>query len=243
MQTVIETAFSPIDTLQCNAAIETKYKAAVGTNDPSRSRTASVQVELEYDAPVTLYMGKRKRYVTSAAFSVRCLFFKNGRVYYVPLSSRSRGYPLHLSGLVRVLVACDETDYGPLWEKIAKSLRKHKINLDVADAIDDHLCGKVEYIAGMENRWTRKDKPRRSSFKDVTNGLSLEEIWAKRATSKFGTYASLRKDGERRDRNVCLYQTEAGAWKYQAASEYAGCGNGDYYIMYSPTMAFYATTD
>lgn len=61
-------------------------------------------------------------------------------------------------------------------------------------------------------------------------------------TAPYAWYQASR-DGMKRDRSVSIQVYDNGDILYTAASEYAGCGNGDYYVMYSPTMAFYAETD
>jgi len=79
------------------------------------------------------------------------------------------------------------------------------------------------------------------------NGRAIEQMKNKMTTRKIGendyTGHSERIYGKKRDRSVEMWLGINGQVKYAAASEYSGCGNGDYYTMYSPTMAFYAETD
>jgi len=54
--------------------------------------------------------------------------------------------------------------------------------------------------------------------------------------------------GRGRDRSVSLQKCAAdsaypGTWYFAASSEYEGCGNGSYYLMYSPTRALYLEDD
>lgn len=60
--------------------------------------------------------------------------------------------------------------------------------------------------------------------------------------SEYAHYSQT-KYGQKRDRSVSIQVYDNGRVDYHAASEFAGCGNGDYYMMYSPTMAFYAESD
>lgn len=205
-----------------------------------------VTYEVMYSGPATLYMGKRGGYVKSTIHVVRELFFKGNGIYYVPMGRRSTGFVLpQQQEIVSVTMIYAEDDYSAKWAKIAASMRKHNINLSVACAIEAYLRGDTEYIAGCGNYYTKLDKPRCSSFKDVTQGQSIAAMWKRRAPADefSGEHYSRRVDGVKRDRSVSLYKAENGTYRFSAASEYSGCGNGDYYAMYSPTVAVFLERD
>ena len=209
-----------------------------------------IRYRLTFSEPVELFLGKRKSYVTSQEFEVKELFFKNGYIYYVPLGYKSRGFRLSVYKLERITLLYKKADYVKKWAAIARSCRRHNINPDFAQAIEDHLAGKEEYIRGCGNRYTRFSKPRCASFSDVTRGRTIAEMWDMAqdwpAYGKAGEtrkYFMERIDGKRRDRSVHLSQFPDGSFYLSAASEYHGCGNGDYYVMYSPTMAVFLERD
>jgi hypothetical protein len=145
--------------------------------------------------------------------------------------------------------------------------------LDVVKDIEAHLRGEEPHIRGFQNYWKKTDKPKTMSFSDVLikatgnpeyesgksypikewNKIEREHVKNKalEAMKKYTTKGSygdynhykVSKYGQNRDRSVSIQVYPNGRVIYTAASEYAGCGNGDYYMMYSPTMAFYAETD
>jgi len=221
-------------------AYESAMNRAYGGN------TNKIRTILTYENPVELYYGKRSGYVTSKTHTVKRLFWKGKKgPYYIPKSHRSRGYRLPMgASLENVEVNAVRKDYATQWSNIAKSMRKHGINASIAEDIEKHLAGETEYIEGFQNYHTRYNKPKKMSFKDVVGNLSIQEMKDSATHGEFGgkTYYK-RNYGSKRDRSVQLYQGADGNWNFTAASEYAGWGNGDYYVMYSPTMAFYAETD
>lgn len=180
---------------------------------------------------------------------------RSGSLLYTPTTMKTRGYflgSIHMDMLAEIVVMEGQVDFSVQWANIAASMREHNLNIQMAEYIEAHLRGEEEHIRGMQNYWKRTDKPRTMSFKDVTGGLSLAEM-AERATNPStltngqryfrATKAAWSRRGNARDRSVHLSVLEDGTYHATAASEYAGCGNGDYYIMYSPTRAFYAETD
>jgi hypothetical protein len=166
--------------------------------------------------------------------------------YYTAGKKRTGGYGLPVMHLDSVEIVENATDYTSQWQGIANSMRKHNINLDVADSIEKHLRGETEHINGFQNYWKKTDKPRTMSFKDVTGGMGIEQLRDMATPSQYtggALHYHASKCGQRRDRSVSLTVKPDGRINFTSASEYAGCGNGDYYCMYSPTMAFYAETD
>lgn len=152
------------------------------------------------------------------------------------------------------------------WAKIAASMRKYKINFFTAEAIEKGLrkepCGdswcaehcKPGHTHWAQNYWNvYEHQPRIVSFADCferfqRQGLkSIPELKAATEASiargdKYPcAYVSI--DGIKRDRSLTMEKRENGDFYYHAASEYAGCGNGSYYVMFSPTMAVYAEDD
>lgn len=209
--------------------------------------TNKIRTRLLFSEPVELWQGRRRGYVRAKEHVVKDLFWSNKRgPYYTPTSHRSKGfrlYPADEIKLERVEVLSKHKDYSTQWANIAKSMRKYDINIDVAEAIEAHLRRETEYIdAGLQNRYTRYSRPKKMSFKDVTKGLSMEEMRSRVTKNRWGEYYHMDKPGQKRDRSASLELRKNG-WAFYAASEYAGCGNGDYYLMYSPTMAFYTCTD
>ena len=138
-------------------------------------------------------------------------------------------------------------DYAGDWARIGNAMRAHGINLDVSDAIADHLSGKEPHIRGFQNYWTRQDKPRIVSFKDVVGAWTIDKMIEYARDARYlGKSIGFHQDkpGSKRNRSVHLYFVEVrGSVRYTAASEYFGTGNGDYYMMFNRTQAFYAETD
>lgn len=57
-------------------------------------------------------------------------------------------------------------------------------------------------------------------------------------------HGSVRRNGEKRDLSFSVWKDKEGrGLKASYASEYSGCGNGAYYIPFSPSYAFYAEHD
>jgi len=194
-----------------------------------------------------LYHGKRKGYIDATKHVVKELFWK-GSVgpYYVTTAQRSTGY--RLSGYDEIRIASvevysEQKDYTGQWASIAKSMRRHGINPGIVESIEAHLRGEAEYIDGFQNYWTVRHKPRKMSFKDVTGGLSIPEMKSRMTKGSWNLHFYREKRGARRDRSISLFVNSQDELCFHAASEYSGYGNGDYYVMYSPTMAFYAETD
>jgi len=207
---------------------------------------------LTFSTPVRMLYGRKIRSAkTDTVHKVKSIFFVDDdtKAYYVAGRMKNSGFRLYTDNLVSVKIVFTEKDYSKEWANIAKSMRKHNINLDVAKAIEDHLEGKEEYIHGFQNYWKKTDRPRRMSFKDITRGESIEDL-KKRVTPS--TYSEnvmsfyRRIYGQKRDRSVSLAYNKNNpetTVHFDSASEFAGCGNGDYYCMYSPTMAFYGESD
>lgn len=224
-----------------------------------------ILVELTFFSPVSLHYSKYKsKDRTGNIHTMKRLFFLKGNyancmhepattpdgMYYVPSGSRSRGFPLYaIDRLVEVKIIDNTSDYTKNWQTIADSMVKHNINLAVAKDIQEHLSCKTEHINGFQNYWKKTDKPRCMSFKDVLKETGVKTIDALKKITSPSKYSVgmmvyvKRINGTRRDRSINLSVDADGSISYTAASEYAGCGNGDYYMMYSPTMAFYAETD
>lgn len=72
-------------------------------------------------------------------------------------------------------------------------------------------------------------------------GTNIEQM-KNEAGEKENKWTHRNKYGVRRDRSVSLGLVD-GDVKFHAASEFAGTGNGDYYVMFSPTRAFYCESD
>jgi hypothetical protein len=202
-------------------------------------REMKMRVLLVYDAPVRLYHAGRTRHKTAREHKVKRLFAKDNRHYYIPTACRTNGYRLAWDHLTEIRILTEEKDYSAEWAHIAKSMREYNINLDLAKQIEEHLAGEGD---GFYSR-TYRYRPTKMSFEDVTRGRSIEEMWQQAVSSNGRKYFHERVPGERRDRSVSLARTKDGWWHYTGASEHAGMGNGDYYIMYSPTMAFFGESD
>lgn len=202
-------------------------------------REMKMRVVLVYDEPVKLYQAGRTRYKTAREHEVKRLFAKDNRHYYIPTACRTSGYRLEWDHLTEIRILTEEKDYSAEWAHIARSMRKHNINLDLAKEIEEHLAGERDDFYYR----TYRRRPTKMSFEDVTRGRSLEEMWQQAVSSNGHKYFYEQVRGERRDRSVSLAKTKQGWWHYTGASEYAGMGNGDYYIMYSPTMAFFGESD
>jgi len=227
------------DYSEAQAAVRAFVDDVIAAQDEMTTPEVKVQVTLTFSEPTELYYGRRRGNVCATVHEVKKVFPSGGRLCYMAPAMRARVRYLPLFDLVSVTLTTQVRDYSEQWAAIARSMRKHHINLAVAKHIEAHLRGDEPHIKGFQNYWTIRDRPRKANFKDVTGGRTLQEMWALRSGDTFRE----QKCGERRDRSVFLRLHEDGSWYFAAASEYAGCGNGDYYMMYSPTMAFYAETD
>lgn len=171
------------------------------------------------------------------------------------------------------MTEAEKPDYGKEWQAIADSMKRHQINPDAVRAIERHLRGETEHIEGYQMYWKRTDKPRTMSFSDVLDRFTpvvpipenvsipyaehkraelkalqsvvIEELKKRATKSEYGEYMyhHVTRNGMKRDRSVSVQVYPDGKVRYYAASEYAGTGNGDYYEMYSPTMAVYVESD
>ena len=184
--------------------------------------------------------------------------------YYVPKKKRSGGFNLDLYGLQKLeIVPTAQKDYSKQWKAISNSMRKYNINLDVAQAIEDGIAGKTKcdsefckrdkqeatHTHFAQNYWDmKKDKPRLMSFADVVNRFgekTIDRLKELASKSNYGDYKVYHDNinGVKRDRSIEFQVDADGKMRFTSASEYAGCGNGSYYMMYSPTMAFYCEDD
>lgn len=204
------------------------------------------KVNLYYSEPVRLY-AKRGKGKTSKEHTVKKLFLHGGSLAYIPMGMKRSGNYLTMEVLDAIeIVPKGYKDYRKEWERIADSMYKYGINEDIADDIYAHLAGEEDHIRGFQNYWTLMDKPKTKSFKSVLGGLSLQDMIDRMEPSSYTEgrlVYSKRKYGSKRDMTVEIYTTEDDGLRYMAASEFAGTGNGDYYVMYSPTMAFFAESD
>ena len=218
------------------------------------------QVIVRFTAPVIFHYSKWLKDNRSAEeHVVKALFFQkcNGTLWYatdqeavrtvcyIPKFLRTAGYSFADTYLKEIEIVAITRSFSTQWAHIAASMRKYQINLRVAEAIEAHLRGEAAHITGFQNFWKETDRPRLMSFADVTGGLTIEQLAQRATKSAFGAYhvLHLSKDGIKRDRSIELVIRENGDRKFFAASEYAGGGNGDYYCLYSPSMAFYTETD
>ena len=216
----------------------------------------NINIILSWKEAVSLVYGKKLRdQKRDTQHTIKNMFPSNGNYYYVAGKMRNSGYklPYHwIDNLLRIEIVQTVEDYANEWANIAKSMRKYNINLNIAKMIEDYLNGEADCIHGMQNYWTKDDKPKRMSFKDVleNKGVTFEDL-KNMAISTPEQNIRHRKyargwSGRGRDRSIDLKYLpvfEGGSFLYMSASEYPNCGNGDYYCMYSPTMAFYCETD
>lgn len=202
-------------------------------------RQMKMRVVLVYEKPERLYHAGRTRYRTAREHAVKRLFVSDGKTYYIPTACRTRGYGLSWRNLSEIRILAEEEDYSAAWAHIARSMHEHNMNLDLAGKIEKHLAGERDDFYHR----TCRHRPTKMSFEDVTRGRTLEEMWEAAVESNGGQYFYERIAGQRRDRSVSLARTKDGWWHFTGASEYAGTGNGDYYIMYSATMAFFGESD
>ena len=221
---------------------------------------SKLEALLTFSDEITMRYG-RKYFAqeTSSTHRIKKFFgaYRSGLCYTAGrMKSRGWGVPYGFyEKLVSIEIVQLVEDYSTQWANIAKSMRKHGINLNIADYIDAHLRGEEEHIRGFQNYWTKKDKPRRMSFKDVldhalvigaTSEVSIEHMKKVANENKYFSHRMYSKSwnmNKGRDRSISLELRNSGGYLYTGASEYAGCGNGDYYCMYSPTMSFYMETD
>lgn len=232
----------------------------IRAQEKMNTRQTYAKVVLTFSEPTELYFGRRRRYETALVHEVKSVFPNGGLCYMAP-AMRSRGRRVPMYNLVSVTLTVMCKDYSKQWAAIVRSMRRHKINLAMADSIDAMLSGETERINGTGNNWTIHTKPRTASFADVTRKQTLAEMWAERRDYSradspdpivyFRRMKMARNpgSGRGRDRSVSLqrydddHETYPNSWYFSAASEYEGCGNGSYYLMYSPTRALFLEDD
>ena len=213
------------------------------------------KVVLTFSKPTELYYGRRRGNEVATVHTVKSLFPNGGLCYMAP-AMKSKGRRVPMYDLVSVTLTAMYKDYSKEWAAIARSMRKHNLNPSLAASIEAMVAGDEERLRGAAQHWDIHRKPRTTSFADVTRKQTLEEMWAERETRNVGdnerTYFARVKRARRmnrgRDRRVSLQKSAddsdyPGAWYFSAASEYEGCGNGSYYLMYSPTRALYLEDD
>ena len=135
---------------------------------------------------------------------------------------------------------------------------ENKINLDVAEKIKAYLRGETEDMRWAQNYYTKWDRPKVMSFADIVENYTIQQmIEAATPRQKYkgdtidnNNYHDFSRsvDGIKRDRSVTLYYkkpdgTNIEDVRYNAASEFHGCGNGPYYVMFDRTNAVYAEDD
>ena len=244
----VEDAVGVLDRLH-----EHKMEAVTFLREHNYGKSDKVKIHLEFYNPVTMRYGtKYKADSESTGHTVKHFFALGDDLYYVAGKMKARGFGVphdfHYE-LKTIIIEQVVEDYSKEWANIAKSMRKHNINLNIAESIEAHLRGDAKHIEGMQIYWTKNMKPKRMSFKDVldffqTNMGMMKSVLA---TTDEEDYLDYRKNakgwsGRGRDRSVWMKQNKRD-YSFFSASEFAGCGNGDYYCMYSPTMAFFMESD
>jgi len=245
------------DYTEAHAHTQTYIMEVIKAQEEMNTAETKVQVTLTFSKATELWYGRRRGYETARVHQVKSLFPSGGLCYMAP-AMRSRGRRVPLYDLVSVTLTAGERNYTKEWAAISRSMRKHRINLALAADIDAMLAGETDKVSGCGNNWTIHTKPRTASFADVTHKQTLDEMWAERQDYSVGVDSAPRiyfrrmkraKSMNRgRDRSVTLqkYADDSDypeAWYFAAASEYEGCGNGSYYLMYSPTRALYLEDD
>lgn len=93
---------------------------------------------------------------------------------------------------------------------------------------------------GTQN-YTMAHAPRIAKVERITADEIMEMI----KNVKPGDAQHVSRRGQKRDMsvNVAISNFQKGGISASYASEYAGCGNGAYYILFSPTQAFYSEHD
>ena len=240
------------------------YNVILTFAEPKTIHTSSYRKD---DVTDTIHTVKRLFFLDKKGLA-NCMHEPNAeaeRVCYVPKRKRATGYALDLWGLQKLeVVPVVEKDYSKNWQAIATSMRKYNINLDIAEAMETGLAGKTVCDSEFCKRDNRppththfcgnyydmkKDKPRLMSFADVVNrfgqDMTIDRMKELATKSTYGDYKVYhhRKDGMKRDRSIDLQVYPDGKMTFNSASEYAGCGNGSYYLMFSPTMSFYCEND
>lgn len=224
----------------------------------TKPKEGNFLVMLKFEYPVTLVKDRRHYSEPSKNHLVKRMTFANAQkyanpthtkeeipvyLYYTPKRLKSSGYHMPDS-LIDFEIIKDEKDYSSQWRNIAKKMKANGINLDMVENIEKHLSGEREHIQGCQNYWKKTHRPRLMDFSDVTNGLTLEEMKNRMTSSQYSTMRYRREiDGMKRDRSIELYISSDGSLRFNGASEYSGCGNGDYYIMFDASHGFYAESD
>lgn len=191
------------------------------------------KIHFEFDKEVTLPL-PNGRTTKGKKFDLKIFKASNGAYAYTPHKNGRFGvytYNLPLSSLLSVsMIPKTVVD----WKKESMRLRakihdnvwadlKEKLN-DDGSYLRDSLYGQTETISIT------------SKFSDSV----LKEI--KKAFDEGKPY-SYKEYGEKRDKSVEISIGKDGLLRAWYSSEFAGCGNGSYYLLLNPTTAAFREDD
>jgi len=224
-------------------ALQDKWKQE---NDIDANNTWDVpnKVELEFSEPVELKSGYNKisRVARGESTNHKLQLFvsNNGALcYYI---SKSRGYPvsdLPNNKLVGMRLITGGTKQEN--DAVKREAKRKKA---------DNLINKVRH----PNLW--KDLP--EEFKAKPDDIfpdsnlrtaNMKTVFGERVVKELtnaiekGEPYHYSLPGTKRDRSVSVVKGEDGNLKAYYSSEYAGCGNGDYYLLLNPNTAVFCETD
>lgn len=191
------------------------------------------KIHFEFDKEVTISQ-PHGRSIKGKKFDFKIFKSASGEYAYTTHKNGRYGiytYHLPLSNLISIAtIEKQELD----WQKESQRLRakihqnvwfdlKEKLN-DDGTYLRDHLYGQVETLSIT------------SKFPKYV----LEEI--KKAFDEGKPY-SYKDYGEKRDKSVEISVGKDGLLRAWYSSEYAGCGNGSYYLLLNPTTAAFREDD
>lgn len=165
-------------------------------------------------------------------YRARTVFKKDGR-FYVNKRRCGRGYGIEtiLDRIVRIRIV-DDNQKPYDFEKDMERVRR-ATHLNLRDWVENRDGG-IRKLGEYNGRFKTR------SIKGLFPPHVIEQLREAIGQKKEYHYS---KDGARRDYSLSVKNCKDGVLRAWFSSEYAGCGNGDYYILINPTTALFVETD
>lgn len=160
-----------------------------------------------------------------------------GSVCYLPSRNKRSGYMLPYYWNIVSVVECKKPQitkegnakkilnrmHKNVWGDIRENLERNNFDND----FDNHFTGKLKF-----RNITKLLTPQEQMELEIAFENKTEFTWRRNSYSNRG-----------RDLSLSTKLCEDGIFRAWFSSEYAGCGNGDYYLLLSPKTAIFYETD
>lgn len=160
---------------------------------------------------------------------LKTLFEKDGQ-FYANKRKCHRGYLLPTGRITKIeLIAAQPYDFEKDKERVKRMTHPN---------LKAWVCGNVD--GGLEGIRVNTGRLKTRNITGLFNEAVLKELQEAIELKKNYGYG---KRGTKRDYSVRTKICDDGVFRAWFSSEYAGCGNGDYYILINPTTALFVETD